>query len=279
MRHAIGPDDLIAIVGGGNTGDSYDDIEFLRQLIIRRFPDSAIVSFPQSVEFSAGLSGWLAARAAKRAYGGHPRLTLIARDAASQAAYMQLLPNMRIGLAPDVVLTMSERQPARTRDGVVMTLRDDRERGLSFEDRKTLMQIAEEIGTVTSQDTHLGDGQVSIEAGEIGLQEIWDVYRSAELVVTDRLHGMIFAVITGTPCIAIDSSNFKVGNFYDAWLADVEGVHMLRQFDPTSFRTALAHLSEMPPADTLDHYSAATKRMLRKELEAWRPCSVPAERS
>lgn len=31
---------------------------------------------------------------------------------------------------------------------------------------------------------------------------------------------MIFSVITGTPCIALDNSTGKVGNLYNTWLKD-----------------------------------------------------------
>ena len=39
----------------------------------------------------------------------------------------------------------------------------------------------------------------------------------AGIVVTDRLHGMIFAAITGTPCIALDNYNHKIRETYN-WL-------------------------------------------------------------
>ena len=34
-------------------------------------------------------------------------------------------------------------------------------------------------------------------------------FASCELVITDRLHGIIFAFITNTPCIALDSLSYK----------------------------------------------------------------------
>ena len=37
------------------------------------------------------------------------------------------------------------------------------------------------------------------------LKQKIEEFQSAELVITDRLHGMIFSVITGTPCIAFDN--------------------------------------------------------------------------
>ena len=42
-------------------------------------------------------------------------------------------------------------------------------------------------------------------------------FKKAKLIITDRLHGMIFATITATPCIAFGNSNGKVKNVY-GWL-------------------------------------------------------------
>lgn len=41
-----------------------------------------------------------------------------------------------------------------------------------------------------------------------------------EIVITDRLHGMIFAAITGTPCIALSNYNYKVKGTYE-WIKDL----------------------------------------------------------
>lgn len=44
-----------------------------------------------------------------------------------------------------------------------------------------------------------------------------DDLKSAELVVTDRLHGMIFAAITSTPCIVLPNYNHKIKYQYE-WI-------------------------------------------------------------
>ena len=41
--------------------------------------------------------------------------------------------------------------------------------------------------------------------------------RESELVITDRLHGMIFAAITSTPCIAFGNYNHKITSSF-IWL-------------------------------------------------------------
>ena len=42
-----------------------------------------------------------------------------------------------------------------------------------------------------------------------------------ELVITDRLHGMIFCAITGTPCVVINSKSPKVRGCYE-WIKHLD---------------------------------------------------------
>ena len=42
------------------------------------------------------------------------------------------------------------------------------------------------------------------------IEEMLKKYRKCQLVITDRLHGMIFATITSTPCIALGNYNHKI---------------------------------------------------------------------
>ena len=63
-------------------------------------------------------------------------------------------------------------------------------------------------------------GPITQQEGERLVYGKWNEFRSARLVITDRLHGMIFSAVTGTPCVALNNSNGKVGYEYE-WLKDV----------------------------------------------------------
>ena len=60
----------------------------------------------------------------------------------------------------------------------------------------------------------------------------------AKLVITDRLHGMIYSVITGTPVIAMDNISGKVGQAYTQWLVD---------FNFVKFVSSLEQVKELVP--------------------------------
>ncbi len=65
-----------------------------------------------------------------------------------------------------------------------------------------------------------------VEGQEPALEEFWEYLRRSSLVVTDRLHGLIFSVITDTPVLVLDNSTGKVAAFYRTWLRGDPGVRL-----------------------------------------------------
>ena len=57
-----------------------------------------------------------------------------------------------------------------------------------------------------------------------------------KLVITDRLHGTIFSVITSTPCIIFDTSNHKTKNSYNSWFKKFEYIVFM---NPDEIQTKL----------------------------------------
>ena len=51
-------------------------------------------------------------------------------------------------------------------------------------------------------------------------------FLSAKVVITDRLHGMVFAVITKTPCIITKSLDHKVPGTYK-WIKNLNYIKMI----------------------------------------------------
>jgi pyruvyl transferase EpsI len=58
----------------------------------------------------------------------------------------------------------------------------------------------------------------------------WSEFAHARLVITDRLHGMIFAAITGTACIALDNRSGKVSGSYE-FIKDLDYIRFLASPD------------------------------------------------
>ena len=51
IKHKIQSEDIITVIGGGNMGDMYGDIELLRLMVVRAFKNNRIILFPQTLAF------------------------------------------------------------------------------------------------------------------------------------------------------------------------------------------------------------------------------------
>lgn len=218
VRRNIKPKDLVTIVGGGNMGDMYDQIEFIRQLVLKSFPNNKIISFPQTIDFSDSVNGRKALNVAQKVYNSHRNLVLIAREKISFELMNRYFVKAKILLTPDIVFTLDESKPENPREGVILCLRNDKEKRLTVQDHALIERIAKQkFGKVTTYDTVIDRSRMSLTERNEELQKIWAAFRAAELVITDRLHGMIFCYITKTPCIVFSNSNHKIESTYK-WL-------------------------------------------------------------
>lgn len=230
LKSIIDPNDIITIVGGGNTGDMYDDIEFCRQFIIKQFPNNKIVCFPQTIDFSETSIGRRALEKALKVYGKHKNLSLSAREEKSFDKFRQTFVNNRVVIAPDIVLSLEVADEALNRQGVTFVLREDKEKNISESSQKELIAEVSANYPVRFKDTHINKSRMTVKERIDELNSIWNVFRTSEIIITDRLHGMIFSAITNTPCIAINNSNKKVAGVYNAWLKDFQSIKVVENF-------------------------------------------------
>ena len=84
-----------------------------------------------------------------------------------------------------------------------------------------LQQLHDIFGKQISFRDMCVDHSISVSERDWELEQQYSAFRSAELVVTDRLHGMVFSAITGTPCIFLNSKSPKVLGCY-AWLKHLD---------------------------------------------------------
>lgn len=229
IKRLIRDDDVVVIVGGGNMGDIYDDIEFLRQLVIKSFKKNKIISFPQTVEFSQTFSGRIALKVASRLYNSHRYLTLLAREQVSFHLMRQYFPKNEIRLLPDIVMTLDERQPDVSRRGVLLCLRNDSEKKYDVAD--AIKEHLKGNGIpFKCFDTHIGNRTLTEKERKRELKSFWFAFAHSEYVITDRLHGMIFAFITGTPALVIPNSNHKIQSSYE-WIKDCGYIRLVCHID------------------------------------------------
>lgn len=219
IKRRIQKDDIITVVGGGNMGDMYFDIELLRLLVIKNFPNNRIILFPQTIDYSDSKEAKTLLKLSQKIYCGHKNLVMNAREKVSFEKMKTYYPTVDVRLCPDIVMGLKELGDELRENRVLFCLRNDKEKN------KDNDRLIEEIKKYTESlnlspvefDTHIGGGRFSEEEKYSILKELWSEFRKSKLVVTDRLHGMIFAFITGTRAIILPNGNFKVESCFE-WI-------------------------------------------------------------
>ncbi|KKB73527.1 MULTISPECIES: polysaccharide pyruvyl transferase family protein [Bacillus] len=264
LRRVRHPEDMVFIIGGGNMGDLYRNEEWTRRFIIKTFKQYKIVQLPATAHFSKTPYGQKELKRAKKIYNAHPRLLLMARDETTYQFMKRHFAGKTILKQPDMVLYL-KKEKQEERDGILVCLRDDKESFLKKEERKALLKaVTDEYGGVRTFTTTIGK-RVSSVSREMELNKLWDQLRGAEVVVTDRLHGMIFCAITGTPCVVIRSFDHKVLEGFN-WLKDIPSMKLVEKPGTAEVLGAIKELIKSDAshenAPTRDHYFTDLKRKI-----------------
>lgn len=227
IKRQIRPDDVVTVVGGGNMGDMYGDLELLRLMIVRAFPKNRIILFPQTIDYTDSREAQWLIRLSKKVYRHHQRLTMGARETVSYEMMKRLYRGVDIRLTPDIVMGLDERNVEIEREPIAtFCLRNDREKADNSGMVDDIKRLCQTVGlSIEYRDTHIGGSRYSQSEKYSALGNLWNHFRRSRLVVTDRLHGMIFAYITGTPALVLPNSNFKVSACYN-WIKDCGFIKM-----------------------------------------------------
>ena len=226
----LNTNDVLLTNGGGYFGSLWRN-EMLAELnILRHFPHNRIIVMPQTWYYSDDGRGRKELACDRRAFSQFTDLHVFARDRNSFDLIQRegLYPNARsIHHVPDMVCSMdfTDLVPEK-RSGVLVCLRPDPEKVMDSQKQNEIVaRLLRGSGHVGFFSTNPANSPVKIRDWEAALAELLTRIAWAELVVTDRLHGMLFAAITGTPCVAFDNRTGKVSGVHE-WIAGCEYVQM-----------------------------------------------------
>ncbi|MFR3807125.1 MAG: glycosyltransferase [Enterocloster bolteae] len=222
LQAIVNAGDIIFIHGGGNIGNLYSVEEELHRRTITDFPNNQIVILPQSIFFSKDEHGQQQLELSQQVYNRHKNLTIFTRGARSYDFACKNFPCAYNALMLDSVFAL-RRDYGFKRTGILACLRTDEERTLPVSTKKILDTI-KEIELNVEQRTNMAQEDISrVERASVVNAEL-QRYAHSKVVVTDRLHGMIFAVITGTPCVVLDNLTGKSLDVYETFLKDSNAV-------------------------------------------------------
>lgn len=217
LRRYIKRKDIIFLTGGGNFGNLYPASEKIREDIISCWKKNLKIVFPQTLDFSKDAKGnkWL--QEAKTVYTKKNNVIIFAREEYS-FRLIQKSFDCDSYLVPDIVLFLNEQKKVERGKRILLCFRNDIERNMSELERECIVKAT----LKTNYDIEYIDLQLPYDVAKNlrreKIEEKINAMRRASLVITDRLHGMVFAAITGTPCIALSNYNHKVEGTYK-WIS------------------------------------------------------------
>lgn len=264
LRRLLPPEGVVLLSGGGNLGDRYRPQQLVRERVLAEFRDRRVVQLPQSMWFVDGgrrdqFSDLCAA---------HPDLHLLWRDPVSARSACRHLQAATHRLVPDMAFSIgSLERPAPTSVETLWLLRRDAERRVDhhslgpalpgdrvadwpdllaapeveppwLDANRSLTEEVESRGSLSDR----ADRELTATFEPFArhyVDQASTALRAAEVVVSDRLHGHVLALLAGTPSVVLDNADGKVHALADTWTS---GHPSVRLVDDVAQAEAVARL-------------------------------------
>lgn len=217
---SVSKSSIVIIDGGGNLG-SYWPNEHKRILKILSLEKKCpIIMFPETVYYNerdfnkeflfTDLPVFLKANC-----------LYMLRDKWSYDFFEAHLNQTRHIYVPDIVFSLAgtARKKKKRTKRVALIFRNDKEKVVNNVDIIELKKLLKQKGYVLEElSTISKHGYISKSSRDKEIRNLFKKISKTELVITDRLHGMIFSYVNNTKCYALNNSNRKVeGSYY--WIS------------------------------------------------------------
>lgn len=265
LKKLIRRRDLVCIQAGGYLGTLWIYEEYRVRKILESLKEKNIIIFPQTIFYGDSKKDLDEYKTSIRIYNACSNLTLCAREKKSYEIMKKAYKNCNVLLVPDMVTYLPSANYAKERKGCLVCMRSDSEKTCSeTENKKLLSIISKHFKNVRHVDTVV-NYKVKSKDREVELKKLWKQFSSAEIVFTDRLHGMIFSLLTGTPCIVIHSKSYKVEGVYD-WIKNNKYIKMCNSIEEVEENMQVVLDEQIKTYDRdsiLPHFEPLIKRILQ----------------
>ena len=241
-RHILNrchPDGLILIHGGGNLGDLWKNQQQLRETVLNDFPHRTVIQLPQSIHFTKHENAVRAASIIR----AHRDFILLVRDHSS-FVFAKRYFKCPTHLCPDMAFFISparrQKLPVEADNHTILLIRTDKEAATpAVQFQITDFQPLDWPKDIWTRGSALYKLTNRIES--IPCAVLWRLAQQirckeaskmaamrlarglvflagAERIVTDRLHGVILALLIGRKVFAFDNTYGKVSSYISTWM-------------------------------------------------------------
>lgn len=233
IKRIIPQGSIIIGHGGGNIGNLWYAMEQNRQHMIVDYFQNPIIIMPQTAFFTDDIKGESIKKKTSSVYGNHSKLTITARDQQTFELLQKMNSRLNVLLCPDIVLSTKKSDydiEKSKRDGVLFVFRNDREKSLKNSEIEILKQILDEMKIKIDFSDMISEVPIFKENRKEIVENKLSEFSKYNLVITDRLHGMVFSAISETPCIVLDNNHYKVRGTY-TWISKLPYIQFANNID------------------------------------------------
>lgn len=219
IKDSIRKDDVILLTGGGYLGSLWKWLEDISLNIIENYPENKIVILPQTIFFSEDAVGNHEKKLFINIVSKHKNITIFARDTKT-AKLLNEMGIKNVFTVPDMAMSLdlSDYKAEIVPKKAVVCIRNDQESKQIAGAQQSSNDLISKGFDVRTLSTTI-DANVDQCNRKHTLEELWKEISNSEIVITDRLHMVIFCCLLGVHCIAFDNGTGKVFDFIDSWKA------------------------------------------------------------
>lgn len=271
IRRYVNPKDTIIISGGGWMGNLWIHNEIIIRQIVMDYPDNRIVIFPQTLYYTNDEYGDHTIAETKDIFGKHRDLILSVRDKRSYdfaEKRLKLKPNKNLVFCPDMVVygTLAQKNITFSDNkSALLCLRNDVEKKSNTDN---VIQVLLDAGYTIKKTTTVLNHLIPLKKRLYEVQDKLTEFQSASIVVTDRLHAMLFASLAGTPCIAFDNATGKVFGVGEYLISNELPIKLVDYLDPSDLKNMdLSKKKYLLPEKLKEYYSRLATIVNYKERD------------
>lgn len=229
---------MVLINGGGWLGNLWPIEEKIFQEIVKIFCERKIVVFPQTIYFDWNIKPCdTFIESANTIFKCCKNLTLCVREWNSYIFAKKYYYGIKIMLVPDIAMYYKYFYPEKKgiRRNVGVCLRNDRETVRNNILIERITDIFKNQGYSFQPLDTMNSFRIPTYMREQIVRKRLDLFSQYDYIITDRLHGMIFAFITNTPCVVLDNKTQKVSGVYSQWLKEMDSIFTVFDEDNVQF--------------------------------------------
>ena len=158
-------------------------------------------------------------------------LTICTREEYSYKLAKEKFSKNNIILCPDMAFFLIyEKDIQKDENTNLLLFRKDKEKLISSKtEEKVIEKLKKQKVKIQKYDTVINRRIFKFNRKKY-LNKILSKIKMSEIVITDRLHGMLLTVITGTKCIAFSNNNYKIKGEYN-WIKDLKTLKYIENIE------------------------------------------------